>query len=193
MPTNSGEITVLLRRAGAGDAAAADALMPLVYDELRRIARGKMAGERRDHTLQPTALVHEAYFRLVEQTRVEWRDRAHFFGVAAAAMRRVLVDHARARLAAKRGDGAAVLSLDELEPAADEAKLEEVLFVHAAIDRLEELDAKQARVVEMHYFGGLTMQEVADALGVSRRTVHRDWAMAKSWLQREASGNPTSP
>ena len=152
-----------------------------------------MAGEPKDHTLQPTALVHEAYFRLVDQTRVVWRDRTHFFGVAATAMRRVLVDHARARLAAKRGDGAVVLSLDDLELAADEGKLHEVLFVHAAIDRLKELDAKQAQVVEMHYFGGLTMQEVADALGVSRRTVHRDWAMAKSWLRREASGRSESP
>lgn len=193
MPKDSGEITVLLRRVVSGDASAADALMPLVYDELRQIARGKMAGERADHTLQPTALVHEAYFRLVEQTRVEWRDRAHFFGVAAAAMRRVLVDHARARLAVKRGDGAVVVSLDALEPAAADAKFEEVLFVHDAIDRLEALDSKQAKVVEMHYFGGLTMQEVADALGVSRRTVHRDWAMAKSWLQREASANPINP
>ena len=191
MQDEIGEVTVLLQRIGAGDASAVEALVPLVYAELRRIADVKLRSEREGHTLQPTALVHEAYLRLVDQTRVEWRDRSHFFGVAAQTMRRVLVDHARARLAAKRGGGSVSSGLDGEEAPAREPMLEEALLVNTAIDRLEKLDPKQARVVEMHYFGGLTMQETADALGVSRRTVHRDWAMAKAWLQRElAQGLP---
>ena len=191
MQDEIGEVTVLLQRIGAGDASAVEALVPLVYAELRRIADAKLRSEREGHTLQPTALVHEAYLRLVDQTRVEWRDRSHFFGVAAQTMRRVLVDHARTRLAVKRGGGSVSGGLDGNEAPAREPKLEEALLVNTAIDRLEKLDPKQARVVEMHYFGGLTMQETADALGVSRRTVHRDWAMAKAWLQRElAHGLP---
>lgn len=182
-----GDVTLLLRRVGSGDESAIPALAPLVYAELRRLAAAKMRGERLDHTLQPTALVHEAYLRLVDQTRVRWRDRAHFFGVAATTMRRVLVDHARAKLASKRGGGA--LPSLYVEDRSEGQSFEEVLWVNQAIDRLEEIDPEQAKIVEMHYFGGLTMQETANVLGVSRRTVHRDWALAKAWLQRELAHN----
>jgi RNA polymerase sigma factor (TIGR02999 family) len=182
MEPSQTDVTLLLRRLGAGDHTAREPLVQLVYGELRKIAGARMRSERGDHTLQPTALVHEAYLRLVGQTRVQWRDRSHFFSVAAQTMRRLLVDHARARLTAKRGGGcAAVLSDDRLE---DALPLEEILLVHDALDRLEQLDRQQAAVVQLHYFGGLTMQETADALGISRRTAHREWDLARAWLRR---------
>lgn len=188
MAESPGEVTVLLRRFRGGEAAAADQLLRLVYQELRRIAGAFMRDERPGHTLQPTALVNEAWLRLADQTRVDWRDRAHFFGVAAQIMRRVLVDHARARLAGKRGAGAAVVSLDWIEIDSGPRKLEEILAVDEALERLRRLDPQQAQIVEMHYFAGMTVKETAEVLGVSPRTVDREWALANAWLRRELSG-----
>lgn len=185
MQSTPADVTCLLRRLAAGNLDVHEPLMQLVYDELRRIAAARMRAERGDHTLQPTALVHEAYLRLVDQDRVRWRDRAHFFGVAALTMRRLLVDHARARLAARRGGGAVHVRVDE--EAADPWPLEEILHVHEALERLEHVDPQQARVVQLHYFGGLTMQETAETLGISRRTVYREWELARAWLRRSFS------
>jgi RNA polymerase sigma factor (TIGR02999 family) len=188
MGESPGEVTVLLQRVRLGQAGAADQLVRLVYQELRRIAGAYMRDERPGHTLQPTALVNEAWLRLADQTQVDWRDRAHFFGVAAQMMRRVLVDHARARLADKRGAGAQVLDLEWAEIEASPWKLEEILAVHEALSRLSQFDPQQAQIVEMHYFAGMTAKETAEALGVSPRTVDREWAMASAWLRRELSG-----
>jgi RNA polymerase sigma-70 factor, ECF subfamily len=182
-----GEVTLLLRRMREGQSGAEDQLIRLVYHELRRIAGACMRDERPGHTLQPTALIHEAWLRLADQSRVEWRDRAHFFGLAARMMRRVLVDHARARLADKRGAGADVLSLDWVEIDSSPRKLDEILAVDEALERLRRLDSQQAQIVEMHYFAGMTVKETAEALGVSPRTVDREWAFASAWLRRELS------
>ena len=188
MEARSGEVTILLRKLAQGQPEVAGQLVALVYQDLRRIAGAHMRDERPDHTLQPTALVNEAWLRLVDQTQVDWRDRAHFFGVAARMMRRVLVDHARAHLTSKRGAGAQVLNLDWLEIEASPWKLEEILAVHEALSRLSQFDPQQAQIVEMHYFAGMTVKETAEALGISPRTVDREWAMANAWLRRELSG-----
>ena len=174
-------MTELLLEWEAGDAEALDRLLPLVYDDLHRRAASSFRRERPGHTLQPTALVNEVFLRLVDQRRVEWKSRAHFFGVAAQAMRRVLVDHARRRSAAKRGDDAVVLSFDEelvpgLAPDLD------LLALDQALDALAELDRRQSRIVELRFFGGLTIDETAAALGVSPATVKNDWQMARAWL-----------
>ena len=167
----------------------ADELMPLVYDELRRLADHYLRGERRGHTLQATALVHEAYLKLVDQTRVNWQGRTHFFAVGARVMRHLLIDHARGRGRAKRGgdwhrvtlsEGVAPGSAGDLSP-------DELLALEECLDRLAELDPRQARVVELRFFGGLTVAEVAGLLGVSRRTVEGDWTHARAWLARELS------
>jgi len=167
-----------------GDPAAAERLLPLVYEEIRRLAGRFMRRERGDHTLQPTALVHEAYLKLVDQDRVAWRNRAHFVGVAAQAMRRVLVDHARRRGREKRGGDRRRIPLEGIADLSPEAAgaLEEV---DAALERLARLDPRQARIVELRFFGGLDVQEIADALEVSKRTVEADWTMARAWLSRE--------
>jgi RNA polymerase sigma factor (TIGR02999 family) len=183
-----GELTVLLRKVRQGQAGAADDLIRVVYQELRRIAGACMRDERPGHTLQPTALINEAWLRLADQTQVDWRDRAHFFGVAAQMMRRVLVDHARTRLADKRGAGAAMVSLDCVDVEASPQKLEEILAIDEALSRLRQFDPQQAQIVEMHYFAGMTVKETAEALGVSSRTVNREWALASAWLRRELSG-----
>jgi RNA polymerase sigma factor (TIGR02999 family) len=171
---------------GAGDRAAGERLLPEVYAELRRCAARAMRRESAEHTLQATALVHEAYLRLVDQRRVQWQNRAHFFGIAAQVMRRILVDHARARHAAKRGGGATQLTLgdgDAAAPAADGAL--DLLALHDALERLAGLDPEQARLVELRYFGGLSIEETAEALDVSPATVKREWALARAWLRRE--------
>ena len=180
LPENSA--TVLLLRWKDGDSKAMEELLPLVYDELRRLARGYLYRERAEHTLQSTALVHEAYLRLIEQD-VEWQSRAHFLGIAAQMMRRILVDHARARSAAKRGEGLRV-TLDE-KMAIAEARDLDVIALDRALTRLAQQDEAQARIVEMRFFAGLSIEETAEVLGISPATVKRDWAMAKAWLTRE--------
>ena len=186
MAETPGDITLLLAELQAGDAAAESRLVPLVYDELRRLARRYMRAERVDHTLQPTALVHEAYLRLAGQRKTSWQNRAHFFGVAAQLMRRILVDHARARQAEKRGGSDANVTFDEalvLKPAQNP----DVLALDEALMRLAERDPRQSRIVELRFFGGLTEEEIAEVLGISPRTVKRDWTVARAWLYKEIS------
>lgn len=180
----SAEITQLLAHLKDGDEAAASKLMPLVYDELRALAARHLRSERVNHTLQPTALVHEAYLKLIDQTRVNWQGRTHFFAVGAQIIRRILVDHARQRKRRKRGGGAARVTLDDavaLAPQRDE----EILALDEALEKLAKLDARQAQVVELRFFGGLSVKEVAEQLKVSTRTVEGDWTMARAWLLRE--------
>ncbi len=179
-------VTQLLERWSAGDESALDQLMPLVYDELHRLAGGYLRRERAGHTLQPTALVNEAYLRLIGQRNAHWQNRAQFFGVAAQLMRRILVDHARAHRAAKRGGPHYILSLGQ---AGDFGKKPEVdlLAIHDALDRLAEFDPEQGRIVELRFFGGLTIEETADVMHTSHATVEREWRMARAWLKRELS------
>jgi RNA polymerase sigma-70 factor (ECF subfamily) len=179
--------TTTLLQDAPDDADAQEQLLPLLYDELRQMAHQQLAHERRDHTLQTTALVHEAYLRLVDQTQVTERGRAYFFGAAARAMRRVLVDYARRRRQKKRGGGQVRLSLDEDQIAVD-AYADELIDLDAALERLAALNPRSARVVECRFFGGLTLEETAAALDVSRRTVENDWALARAWL-RDALGS----
>jgi RNA polymerase sigma factor (TIGR02999 family) len=175
------EVTALLRDWSGGDRTALERLMPLVYGELRRLAASYLRAERPDHTLQPTALVHEAYLRLIDQRGVNWQNRAHFFGIAAQMMRRILVDHARRRQAAKRD--ASTLRLRTSND--DGARDPEVLALDAALSGLESLDARQAHIVELRFFGGLTVEETAEVAGVSPATVKREWRTARAWLARE--------
>lgn len=188
MNTAQDDITTLLVRWGRGDQQALDALTPLVYQELRRLANGYLRRERQDHTLEGTALVHEAYLRLIDQNQVEWRSRNHFYALAAELIRRILVDHARARVAAKRGGASVKLSLDEnLAPAQE--KEQDLVSLDDALHALAEADSQQSRIVELRYFGGLTIEETADVLGISPATVKRDWVMAKAFLKREMLRN----
>jgi RNA polymerase sigma factor (TIGR02999 family) len=185
-PERDADVTGLLLAWGRGDQSAADRLVVAVYDELRRQAERAMRREGGEHTLQATALVHESYLRLVDQRRVEWRNRAHFFAIASTVMRRILVDHARARLTVKRGGGVVPLSLSGAERGGEHGTDDvDLLALHAALERLAALDAEQARLVELRYFGGLTIGETAEALGVSPATVKREWALARAWLRRE--------
>jgi RNA polymerase sigma factor (TIGR02999 family) len=165
---------------------AEEALFPLVYDELRRIAGQHLRRERECHTLQPTALVHEVYMRLIDQTRVTWQNRAHFFGVAATMMRRILINHARDRATEKRGGAQHRLSLEDADVPVEQCA-SDLLALDEALERLAALDARKSRVVELLYFGGLNVKEVAEVLKVSEKTVQRDWDMARSWLYRELS------
>jgi RNA polymerase sigma factor (TIGR02999 family) len=185
MQDSTGDVTGLLAEIRRGNTEAMPRLISLVYQDLRRIAAHCLKDERPGHTLQPTALVHEAYLRLVDQTRAGWETRGQFMGVAAHIMRRILVDYARQRIAAKRGGGIAPIDIDAIEAAAGVTVTEELLAVDEAVERLAALDEQQAKVVEMRYFGGLTVEETAEALGIAERTVKRDWAMAKAWLQIE--------
>lgn len=178
------EITALLRANAAGDAAALGQLLPRVYDELRRIARNRLRGERPDHTLAATELVHEAFLKLMPFDGADWRDRAHFFAVASRAMRNVVVDHAVRRGAAKRGGGAAAFTLGEHDGATEQS-IDDLIAVGEAFGRLEQLNARQARVVECRFFGGLSLDETAAALDISPATVSRDWTFARAWLHRE--------
>jgi RNA polymerase sigma factor (TIGR02999 family) len=182
------DVTGLLLAWKRGDQAATDQLVVAVYDELHRQAGWAMRREGGEHTLQATALVHESYLRLVDQRRVEWRNRAHFFAIASTVMRRILVDHARARLTAKRGGGVAPITLAGAEHGGpQETDDVDLLALHEALERLAALDPEQARLVELRYFGGLTIEETAEALGVSPATVKREWALARAWLRRELS------
>jgi RNA polymerase sigma-70 factor (ECF subfamily) len=174
-------VTRLLIELTRGNQAAIDALLPLIYDELRSLAANYLRRERPDHTLQPTALVHEAYMRLVNQTRVNWQNRAHFFGVAAQMMRRILVDHARAHKAGKRGADFQKLSLDENIDKAVERSAE-LIALDDALQELAEIDEQKSRIIELRYFGGLSEEETAEVLGVAPVTVKRHWRMAKAWL-----------
>jgi len=167
-----------------GNREAESRLVPLVYDELRKLARHYMRSERPDHTLQATALVHEAYLRLIGQREVDWHNRAHFFGVAAQSMRRILVDHARAHLAEKRGGADKAMSLDEAS-AIGNAGRGDLVVLDEALARLAARDPRQSRIVELRFFGGLKEEEVAEVLGVSSRTVKREWRMARAWLYKE--------
>jgi RNA polymerase sigma factor (TIGR02999 family) len=178
------DITELLNRWQGGSPEAFDELVPRVYDELRAIAARLLRGERPGHLLDTGALVHEAYLRLVDQTRMTWNGRGHFFGAAATAMRRILVDEARRRLADKRGAGAAHEDLDLAVTLAIEPNLD-VLAVHEALTNLASVDAALARLVELRYFAGLTLEETAEVLNVSRQTVTRDWTVARAWLSRQ--------
>ena len=182
-----GEVTHILEEVGRGDPAARVRLMSLVYDELHKLASACMRGERKDHTLQPTALVHEAYLRLVGEREVRWQNRAHFFGAAAEVMRRILVDHARSRLAAKRGGDRAKLPLDDLVDWSDEQP-ENVIAIDEALEALEVHDAQKGQIVKLRFFAGLTAEEVAEVLEVSVRTVKRQWRYTKAWLYREIGG-----
>jgi RNA polymerase sigma factor (TIGR02999 family) len=180
------DVTHLLVQWSKGDSAALDALVPLVYEELRRLAQLYLSREKSGHTLSSTALVHEAYLRMVKQKDVNWQSRAHFFAVAARMMRRILVDHARKHNYAKRGGGAMTLSLDETVAPAPERELDLV-----ALDALAKLDERQSRMVELRFFGGLSIEETSEVLGISAPTVKREWASARAWLYREISGPNT--
>ena len=178
------DVTALLGDWSRGNRSALSQLLPLVYAELRRVAARQLRNERSDHTLQPTALVHEAYLRLVDQRQVDWQNRAHFFGVAAQVMRRILVDHARRHGASKRGDGVRCVSIEEAKEAAAPNEIP-ILALDHALDRLEKIDSELAKIVELRAFGGLTIEEAAHVLSVSPSTVKRDWRTARAWLHRE--------
>lgn len=181
------EVTRLLVQLTDGNRTVLDELLPLIYDELRRLASHYLRRERSDHTLQATALVHEAYMRMVDQSRVRWQNRAHFFGVSAQMMRRILVDHARRHAAEKRGSGGEKLALEDVSGLSI-APDKDMVALDDALNRLAEFDPQQARVVEMKYFGGLTIEEIAEVLDISPATVKREWATAKAWLFRELTG-----
>ena len=184
MPYESDDVTLLLSQLSEGDQSAMPRLIPLVYDELRQLAARHMRQERPDHTLRTTGLVHEAYLRLVEQRQVNWKGRTHFFGIAAQLMRRILVDHARSQLRKKRGGDQQKLPLVETAvlPSSGSA---EIVALDEALWRLAKLDPRQHQIVELRFFGGLTTGETADILGVSARTIEREWTLAKAWLYME--------
>jgi RNA polymerase sigma factor (TIGR02999 family) len=185
MTERSHDLTEALAARVRGEERPVDELLPALYSELRAIAGRFMAGERREHTLEPTALVHEAYLRLVDQSRIDWQGKTHFLALAARQMRRVLVDHARARGAEKRGGGRrADISLERLEGAESDHTVD-VLAVHEALGRLATENERRARVVELRFFGGLTQKETAYVMGISERTVRDDWTVARAWLLRE--------
>lgn len=188
MPTGSSppRVSELLINWGRGDSGAREALIPLVYDELRRIARRRLRGERPDHTLQSAALVNEAYVRLIDLKSPPWQNRAHFFGVAARVMRHILVDHARNRLAAKRGGGAPRLTLDTQIASLRKPEMD-LVALDDALKKLEAFDPQQCRIIEMRFFSGLSIEETASALDISPATVKREWATARAWLHREMS------
>lgn len=178
---SSSQITQLLKDAQGGNRTALDELLPLVYDELKRVASRQIAGERANHTLQATALVHEAYLRLIDQRAVDWGNRAHFFSIAAEMMRRILVNYADSRAAQKRGDGKTVLSLEDVNSFPQDDAVD-VLFLDDALKQLAEFDSQQAKIVELKFFAGLTNEETAKVLDISDSTVKREWRIAKAWL-----------
>jgi RNA polymerase sigma-70 factor, ECF subfamily len=182
--SSSSDVTILLSELRKGDPDAASKLIPLVYNELRRLAGHYMRQERPDHTLQATALVHEAYLKLIQQRSVDWQGRAHFFGIAAQLMRRILIDHARGHLREKRGGAQQALPLDEALVFSP-GQSSELIHLDEALERLAKLDARQSRIVELRFFGGLSNEETAEFLGISSKTVKRDWSLAKAWLHGE--------
>jgi RNA polymerase sigma-70 factor, ECF subfamily len=184
---SQGEVTSLLAAWGKGDQNALNELMPLVYNELHRMARRAWIGQNHANTLQPTALLNEAYLKLAGAENASFQNRCHFFAVASTAMRQILVNHAKSRLAGKRGSGQIKLSIDDVQLAVNQ-EAAEVVALHEALERLEAVDARKSRVVEMRYFGGLSIEETAEALSVSVITVNRDWRLARTWLMREMNG-----
>ncbi len=191
LPGPSSEVTELLVRWRSGDREALDSLLPLVYDELRRIARHYLQGERSGHTLQSTALVNEAYVRMVAQDFPEWQSRAHFFAVAAQLMRQILVDYARSHRASKRGGNVCKVALDEAE--GQPLKIDiDILALDEALKELAEMDQQQSRVVELKFFAGLSIEDTAEVLGISPSTVKRDWVTARAWLYRELDRSSTT-
>ncbi len=194
-PGSRSQVTELLRRWGDGDHDALDRLMPLVYQELHRMASRYLRSERSGLTLQSTALVHEAYVRLVDQRQVDWQNRAQFFGLAAQAMRRILVDHARSRGRAKRGSDAPRVAMDAVDPVAapDGVDREDAVALDTALKKLESIDPGQAEIVELRFFGGLSVEETAAVLSMSPSTVKREWALARAWLRRELDGTASEP
>ena len=184
MASPSSDVSLLLSELSRGNKEAGEKLVPLVYDELKRLAKSYMRRERPDHTLQATALVNEAYLKLVKQHAVNWQGRSHFFGIAAQLMRRILIDHARGHLREKRGGDKQVLPLDEALVFSPEHS-EELVKLDEALQRLSKLDARQSRIVELRFFGGLSVDETAQFLGISPKTVKRDWSVAKAWLHGE--------
>jgi len=186
MTSSPQQVTELLNSWSNGDQTARDRLIPLVYDELHRLAHQYMKREAPGHTLQTSALVNEAFVKLVDQRNVRWQNRAHFFGIAAQLMRRILVDHARSRQTAKRGGGAAAISFDDHLYVSDERSAQ-VVAVHEALEQLARFDQRKGQIVELRFFGGLSIDETAELLGVSPGTVMRDWTLAKAWLHREIS------
>jgi RNA polymerase sigma factor (TIGR02999 family) len=189
LPSPAHEVTQLLNDWSEGKQAALDKLMPLIYQELRRLAHRYLSRERAGHTLQTTDLVHEAYLRLVDQRRVRWQNRAHFFGIAAQLMRRILVDRARHHRRVKRGGGALIVSLDQAAVVSRQPEVD-LLALDEALTRLADVDERKARIVELRFFGGLSVEETAQFLKISAVTVMREWRMAKAWLHRELSNEP---
>ena len=187
-PETTTAVTDWLLRLGSGGKGDLDAMLPLVYDELHRLAEQYLSREAPGHTLQPTALLHETYLRLVDQRRVNWRNRAQFIGVAAGMMRRILVDHARERLAQKRGAGAEPVSLSLVEGPSGQPDVE-LIALEQALGKLAELDARKLRVVELKFFGGLSAREIAQVMEISEATVEREWAFARAWLYRTIEGS----
>jgi RNA polymerase sigma factor (TIGR02999 family) len=183
---SSGDITVLLRRLRDGDREAEERLIEKVYGELRKLAASHLRRERPEHSLQPTALVNEAYLKLTRLDRLNWQDRSHFFGVAAQVMRQILVDHARARRAEKRGGGVGVVPLDESR-ILDKGRPLEIIALNEALERLHVKDPRAAKVVECRFFGGLSVEETGQVLGIAARTVKRDWNLGRAWLRKELS------
>ncbi len=181
-------VTGLLARLAGGEGEVREQLLPVVYDELRRVAAAYLARERVDHTLQPTALVHEAYLKLVDQTALRYEGRAQFFALAARAMRQILVDHARTKGRLKRGGGGARLTLDDNQPTPTELSIPDLLAIDEALEKLSRLDERKARLVEMRFFAGLSSDEAAEALGIARSTAAEDWRFTKAWLRRELEG-----
>ncbi len=190
METNqSKEVTVFLKAWSSGDREAADRLMMLVYKELRKLAASYLQRQRSNHTLQPTALVHEAYMKLIDTSEINWQDRAHFFAVAAQTMRNILVDHARAVAADKRGGGAHKIALDEAISFSNESQDIDLIALDEALQKLAQQDEQQSRIVELRFFGGLTVEETAEVLKISPATVKREWATARAWLFRQMKTN----
>ena len=184
-------VTELLQGWRAGDREALDALLPLIYDELHRLAHHHLRNERSDHTLRSTALVHEAYFRLVGQDFPQWQSRSHFFAVAAQLMRQILVDYARRRGASKRGSGVCMLTLDDAV-ALPQRKDLDIVALDDALNTLSEIDPRQSRVVELRFFAGLSLEEISEVMGIATATVQRDWTAARAWLHREISRRPAT-
>jgi RNA polymerase sigma-70 factor (ECF subfamily) len=191
-PERTTAVTDWLLELGRGDKAGLDQMLPVLYDELHRLAEAYLRREDPGHTLQPTALVHEAYLRLIDQRRVDWRNRAQFLGVAAGIMRRILVDHARGRAARKRGGGAEAVSLSLVEAPSGRPEVE-LIALEQALEQLTARDPRKAQVVELKFFGGLSAREIAEVMGISDATVEREWTFAKAWLYKAIEGAPRDP